>query len=274
MCGQQCVSSFLQDIFWKMSTMSTASIYFSSISAERGTNDGRRWLSERVSGIKQKVKVVMLRVGWFALSVTVSHLKCRRCWESFFGPWVCWERSGGTWSGKTSMVLGRNRNPSALSPHYTQLLLTPALVLAPIILSPPCVSHFPLVVPQRGQTKVSSVAVDLCVLGRWAWAAVFVGVHIVQSGTVSVRPHPWHWSGRVAHTLVWRTSSTQWMGGQSHPLCLSQSSLLCTGTSGENTAPDPGDGPRRYSVSSSCVLPPLLSQTHSSAQPLTPLTPH
>lgn len=36
------------------------------------------------------------------------------------------------------------------------------------------------------------------------------------------------WSGGSFSTLLWSTSSTQWMGGQSHCLCLCQSSLLCS----------------------------------------------
>lgn len=38
--------------------------------------------------------------GGCPFSVTVSHLKCRRCRESFCGPWMCRWRSGGSWSGK------------------------------------------------------------------------------------------------------------------------------------------------------------------------------
>ena len=208
----------------------------------------------------------MLRVGWFALSVTVSHLKCRRCWESFFGPWVCWERSGGSRSGKTETWCSEETetHPSCHPTTHNSGSHQHWFWLQLVFVHRVCVTSLTSAVPQRGQTEVPSVAVDLCAVGRRALAAVFIGVHIVQSGTVSVRPHPWHWSGRVAHTLVWRTSSNQWMGGQSHSLCLSQRSLLCTGTRGGNAARDPGAGPKdtRY--------PPLLSSYPSSPKPLRP----
>lgn len=56
--------------------------------------------------------------GRGVLSVTVSHLKCRRCSESFCGPWMCRGRSGRSWSGKAeAWCWGETETPHL--PHLT-----------------------------------------------------------------------------------------------------------------------------------------------------------
>lgn len=67
----------------------------------------------------------------------------------------------------------------------------------------------------------------LCVMRREGMVCCLRWCAFVQSGTVSVQPHPWFWSGDVLSTLLWPTSTTQWMGG-AESLSLSQSSLLCS----------------------------------------------
>lgn len=159
------------------------------------------------------------------------------------------------------MVLRSNRDPSVPSRlRCTQLpALTPALVF---LIS----SNWPWSTLSQWRTTAAPVKrkkvsqVDLCAVGGGGGrgTAVFVGVDKCTE---------WH---RLCTTpirgtgLVTSASSTQWMGGQSHPLCLSQSSLLCTGTGEENTAPDPEASPPAI-IS---IRLPLMS-SHPSAQPLT-----
>lgn len=73
-------------------------------------------------GLSERVCHAIIK-GWGCLfSVTVSHLKCRRCRESFCGPWMCRGRSGGSWSGKAEAWCSEETETplQAFSPHYTQ----------------------------------------------------------------------------------------------------------------------------------------------------------
>lgn len=61
-----------------------------------------------------------VRESGVLVSVTVSYLKCRRCRESFCGPWLCWGRSGRSWSGKTvTWCLEETEPPTFLASLHT-----------------------------------------------------------------------------------------------------------------------------------------------------------
>lgn len=134
------------------------------------------------------------------------------------------------------MVLRSNRDPSILSrPRCTQLpALTSALVL-PISSDHALVVHLVIVtmVDYRSPGRMEKVSpVDLCVVVGEVGpgTAVFVGVYKCTE---------WH---RLCTTpirgtgLVTCASSTLWMGGQSHPLCLSEFSSLHRDRGGEHSS--------------------------------------
>lgn len=78
-------------------------------------------------------------------------------------------------------------------------------------------------------------------------AAVFIGVHLYRVAPSLYNPIlGLVWWFFFPSTLLQPTSATQWIGGQSYCLCLSQSSLLCSKLEDHSSwsATGPNDNPK------------------------------